>query len=64
MSLVLVVMTHLLGIFLRDRGAPFSVHRQSGGHSCFMTLHLADPQSRAGSTVERLCSQLRLQSSP
>ena len=45
MSLVLVVMTHLLGIFLRVRGAPFSVHRQSGGHSCFMTLHLADPVS-------------------
>ena len=42
---VLVVMTHLLGIFLRVRGAPFPVHRQSGGHSCFMILHLADPVS-------------------
>ena len=27
------------------RGAPVPVHRQSGGHSCFMSMDLADPVS-------------------
>ena len=45
MPLVLVVMTHLRCIFFRVRGAPFPVHRQSGGHSCFMIMDLADPVS-------------------
>ena len=44
MPLFSVVMTHLRCIF-RVRGAPFPVHRQSGGHSCFMVMNLADPVS-------------------
>ena len=31
--------------FFRVRGAPVPVHRQSGGHSCFMSMDLADPVS-------------------
>ena len=31
--------------FFRVRGAPVPVHRQSGGHSCFMNMDLADPVS-------------------
>ena len=31
--------------FFRVRGAPVPVHRQSGGHSCFMCMDLADPVS-------------------
>ena len=31
--------------FFRVRCAPVPVHRQSGGHSCFMSMDLADPVS-------------------
>ena len=31
--------------FFRVRCAPVPVHRQSGGHSCFMGMDLADPVS-------------------
>ena len=45
MPLVLAVMTHLCCIFLPCQGYSLPVHRQSGGHSCFMNMDLADPVS-------------------